>query len=552
MRQTHTLQDFVARVHERLATVVAHPSFHPTQVALLDATLARVRPRALAQPLGDPLSVTYLVARAHGRPVDAQMVHVGAFCALYVLSLDLFDDVQDDDLAGKPHAVIGAPIAINDAITLLFLALEELRAAISLEGDEAVRAMYPELFGRVSLRAVSGQHRDLLGAPGALTPDEVLAMQEAKTSSVSLLAECGALLGGADVGQRAHYRALGEALALFIQVRDDLRDIFGKELSPDLATGKVSYPVACLLETGTDEERAELARLAVGLPGSMPALRDLFYRSGAVERSAETLERLREQIHGHVAATHQDAATLRLLLDVVDGLAASVYAPPPLEATRALREPTAGWHARVRAEQARFLERMAPLGSIEAPALRPWHLPHWMYVPATHTIHYPDLEGLGDEALPFQAWLLDEPDLDRVAAIVAGQAPLVMAHEMFHAWRHVSGRMTEDAWHEEWAANVLSVAYGARFEPAALASSVALARDVVARFPEGLGQAGHAALARCEEPGPCRGYELDLLEVAVVGLEMVRRLAEAPKGLEATLAAVVGPMPAKCQADTAQ
>jgi len=522
-----SLPSYLLSVHERIDEAIEHAGFEADQQRMLRATLARPRAVGLANPYGDPLSLTFLVARAYGRHMDRQAAHVGAFALLYVLSLDLFDDVQDEDLEGKPHASAPPAIAINDAIALMFLALDELRRAIELEKSAERRAAYLALFSSVSLRAVAGQHRDLAGSVRTPSPEEVLAMHEAKTSSVCLLVECGALLGRVDPRARATLHRLGEHFAGFIQVRDDLRDIFGKPLSPDLVAQKHTYPLACLLESGTREEREALAKLLGELPGSMDALRSLFYRSGAVEKTAEKLEELRASIHESVAATERQGAPFRILLELVDGLAAAVYEPSPVEATTRLYAPTKGFHGRVRREQERFIERMSAYGVAPRPKLRPWRHPHWMYEPETQTIHYPDLEDLRLEVVPFQASLLGVDDLEEVASIMERQMPLVLAHEMFHAWRHSAGRLSEDHWHEEWAANQLSVAYGAQHARAALRSAVSLAARVLERHAERSDLDFDEVLSRCPTRGEARGYGLDMLGVALVTLEMVRRIVSA-------------------------
>ena len=527
MSSPDSLRAYLAAVARRVDAAVDHNGLHPQQRELLHATVQRPRARSLAEPLGDPLSLTYLIAQAGGRRMDSQAEQVGAFCLLYVLALDLLDDVQDDDLAGTPHADAGAAIAINSAVTLLFLAIDQLHAALAQETGEASRLAYVELLHRVAMLASVGQHRDLLGSAGALTPEDVLENQLAKTSSVSLLAECGALLAGCDEATCERYRTIGERMAMFIQVRDDLRDIYGKEASPDLLTGKVTYPIACFLQEADETGRAELDALVVRLPHSMRDIRDLLYRSGAVAHCAATLDRLREDIHLQVAAVDNRAASLRTLLDVVDGLAETVYEPPPIQATRTLWHPRGPWHERVRAELERFAGRVAHFGLPEPPTLRPWHLPQWMYVPDKRTIFYPDIEGLAGEILPFQAMLLGESDLDEVAHILEEQLPTVLAHEMFHFWRDACGRLTHDHWHEEWAANRLAVAYGAVHEPAALASSQLLAKRVLGTLSERLDEQVEGVLRRCHHPdAAARGYGMDIVSVAVTTLEMLRRLAD--------------------------
>src|SRR5688572_431541 len=253
MRQ---LASFLERVQMRVDRAICVPHFHSEQRALLAATVRQYRPYTEKNPLDDPIALLYLITQAWGRRLDAQVERVAAFCSLYLLAADLLDDVQDEDLAGKPHAAAGAAVASNNAVALLCLALRELHESLEHESCEPQRHQFLELFGRISLLCVSGQHRDLTQA-GARTRAEVLELQMAKTASVSLVVECGALLARCDASASAAYRELGRRLAGVVQVRDDLRDVFGKSDSPDLRGSKLTYPLACFLETAGEQQRSE-------------------------------------------------------------------------------------------------------------------------------------------------------------------------------------------------------------------------------------------------------------------------------------------------------
>lgn len=530
--------------HARVRRAIDHPDFRDDQRALLRATVERALTTGSGR-LGDPSSLMFLLASAHGRPDPRAAAHVGAYCLLYILALDLFDDVQDDDLAGKPHADAGPAIAINSAIALTFLAQRELHAALPFLPSPSHRRALLDTANLTGLAAVAGQHRDLLGGAGASTPAEVLAMQRGKTSSVILLAECGALLAGADDTVRAHHRHIGEQLAQLVQIRDDLRDIFAKELSPDLKTGKLTYPIACYLDGASDGERRELHQELDGLPESLSRIRKLLYDRGAVAQAARALEASRRAIHERVA--RMDVARpgyLRLVLDIVDELSSGIYVVPDLAPTAALRRPGAGAFAnRVVDERRRLVERLRPLGLPEdVPALVPWHQPHWMYVPSRHTIFFPDIDDLGDEILPFQAALLGADDLDEPRERLTSQIPIVLAHEMFHFWRDAVGRLTDDHWHEEHAANALSVAYAQTFEPGALAGALELAARTISRAPDHLDEGARQLLVDCERPRPATGgYGMTAAKIAVVTLEMVRRLATTETTLDDRIADLLGP-----------
>jgi geranylgeranyl pyrophosphate synthase len=475
--------------------------------------------------------------------MDEQAERIGAFSALYLLAADLLDDVQDEDLAGKPHEAAGPAIALNNGIALLLLGLQELCRGMELESDPERARCFLTLFNQTSLAAVSGQHRDLIGEDGAKTPREVLEMQRDKTSSLWLLTECGALLGGCGPGLREQYRLIGENLAMLVQVRDDLRDIYGKEVSPDLLTGRITYPLSRFLETADPALIERYEALLGGLPETMEEIRRLVYDSKVVERSAVALQGFREEIHRTVAATGNESAYHRTFLDLVDQLAESVYTPPPVQETQHLWDHSKGaWHERVRQSRETFLDHMRPFGVPDPPRLRPWHLPQWLYDAERKTIFYPDVEGLKEEILPFQASLLGTPDLNRAAEVMEMQAPVVLAHEMFHFWRHAASRLTGDHWHEEWAANRLAVAYALRFFKDVAAASLELATDVVARFKDVIDDGVGEILERCKRPTREKGgYGMEMHRIAVVTLEMVRRIAEEGPDLDTEVADLLRP-----------
>ena len=537
-----SLSQFLETVDSNVQEAIAVAPMHESQRVLLTETARVLRQPSLDRPLNDPLAITFLIARqACGRP-DPQAVHVAVFCQFYRLAANLFDDVEDEELDRTPHARVGSAVAVNNALALLCLGLRSLTRAVELESHAERRLEYLRLFNRVSLLAVGGQHVDLLGAAGARTPEQVLAMQRAKASSLCLLAECGALLGGCSDHDRAAYRRIGENLALIVQIRDDLRDIFGKAVSPDLATGKVTYPVACFLQMATKTDAERFAALRTDLPATTRDVRALLHASGAVHRCADTIEGFRRHIHHEVASIANPGPEERTLLSVVDALAASIYSPAPVPAATHLWSPRGSWHDLVRGEVALFLQRTQRWDPPEPPPLRPWHLPQWMFDAAERTLHYPDIDGLPEEIFPLYMRLLGTDDTGLVRRLVTAQAPAVLAHEMFHHWRHQNGRLTQDHWHEEWVANRLAVAYVREHDPRAWACSLELADRVVRRWSRLLDLRVQRVLQTCGtyDPG-AKGYAMSLMSMAVVTLEMVRRLSRSGTGLDALVRELLTP-----------
>lgn len=539
MRESFGLVGFLGRVEASVDGAIEAGRFDARQKELLLASASQYRPRTHKNPFGDPLAVFYLIARAHRDELDEQGLELAAFCHFYLLALDILDDVQDDDLAGKPHSAVGSAMAVNDALTLLFLGLSSLERCMRLEASPQRRMQYLKIVNRVALTTGRGQHLDLLGAKGASTPQEVLAMQREKTASLTLICECAALYSGLSDAAREHYRVLGENLSLLVQVLDDVRDVYGKRRSPDLETGKLSYPLSVFLSSASSAQRERFESLKQALPASLKEIRGLLYDTGTLREVAKTMDGFRHAIHHEVAALGQAAPTHRLLLSVIDQLVEAIYAPKPVAETAALRAPSFGFHGYVQRLARDLSQRLAAHGVPETPPLVPWHLPQWMYDKSRGVIYYPDIEGLPEETLPFQAALLGEPDLGKVQQLMWRQAPAVMAHELFHHFRDKAGTMTSDMWHEELVANTLAIAYAARYEPAAVTGGVEIAERVLARPEHRLSAEAERVLAELLDPArplqQGRGYGLDLQQTALVQLAMIRELARRPEQLETAL-----------------
>jgi geranylgeranyl pyrophosphate synthase len=525
------LNTFLDRIYSRAEASLNHPQFDPTQRALLVETLTLFRSNNIHNPIGDLLSIFYRIAKAWDRTIDEQAEHLGTYCLLYIISADLIDDVQDEDLAGKPHAEAGPAIAINSGLTLLFVGLDHLRQALALETSSERQLQYLEIFNHYSVLAVSGQHQDLMGAAGAQTCTDVLAMQQAKTSSIAMVIECAALFAQCNPETTRLYRSIGGQLVQFMQIIGDIYDIFGKRVSPDLATQKMTYPIACFLELASPEERLQFDLLRNTLPNSLTAIRRLFYDSGAIAQVAETIERLRVGIHTDLAATGNASAAHQTWLYFIDNLASGLYTIEPVEASRFIQQPENEWNQEIKQLAAQFRINMAAYHPPATPDLLPWFAPEWMYVPKRQVVYYPDLEGQPEEILPEMAVAIGTEDLDLVLQRLKNHAKFVMAHELFHHWRDMSGNLTEDAWYEEWAAFRLLIAYTQTFHADELQEGLALIEQILAKHQSALSDRAQAILesffAPNYQPQPgAHSYGVNLDEVGLIQLAMARRLCD--------------------------
>lgn len=524
-----SLGDFVKRVYRRIEDSICDPPFVKTQRELLLETVHVCRDRSLANPVGDPVAFFYWIARAWNRDLQGEAERLAAFCLLYILSLDLFDDVQDEDLAGKPHERAGPAIAVNSAGTLLFLALDNLRQAVRAESVGEGVLPYLEVFNRVSLLAATGQYEDLTSRDTMLTSEQVSRIQRAKTSSLTLVSECAAIYAGCDQQARDRYRRASEEMVLLIQMVDDLRDIFGKSVSPDLMAGRLTYPVACFYAVASPEQVATFQTMSASLPGSLKAIRKLLYESGAVQKVAEEIERSRIRVHEHLAATGNACAAHRNWLFVADGLAGAVYRPPLLACSRFIQQPDGHWYRRVQELTDQFAADLKPYGPPPVPPLIPWHQPQFMYEPQREVIFYPDVEGQPEQILPFYGDIMHMEDPQSIRAVYEAHLPSILAHELFHHWRDVSGRLTQDAWYEEWVAVLLQVAYLKEFHRELLADALVLADRILARNPDGISDKGREILESLFIPGlhPSRdaaGYGVDIKEAALIQTALSKRL----------------------------
>ena len=523
------LPDFLDGVWQGMMDLVHATVPGKEQRQLLLATLDRYRGQVSGNPFSDPLSWFHLVVSAESGQHDERARWLGAFCQFYILSLDLIDDVQDNDLGGKPHEAAGPAVAINSGLALFALALAAQGRAMAQEVDPSRWAAHHTLLATTFMAACAGQHEDLTRS--ARTVDDVLVAHRGKTSSIVLVIECAALHAAASQAAMARYRQAAEHLAVLVQIVDDMRDIFGKPASPDLDGGKVTYPVAAFLEEATPEQEASFAELVKQGAAGLRGVRKLFYDTGAVRRTAEAMESSRRAIHAAITGLDNSHPALRTWLCLADSLAGTIYVPPPLPESGALLQPDRPWDNMVRGLAAQFADDLRWFGPPATPQMVPWPLSQFMYDPARRTLFYADIEGQPAEILPAMAALLGSQDLAWARSVAEGQAPLVIAHELFHHWRDAAGRLTSDFWFEELAASRLAIAYIRHFRPDVVDATRQVAARALAAHPDGLSPTCQAILDRLVRPdrqpeAGDPGYGVNIRDVALIQFAMVLHILD--------------------------
>lgn len=199
-------------------------------------------------------------AALFGLPAAAAVTAATAIECIHCYSL-VHDDLpamDNDDLRrGRPtvHKAYDEATAILAGDGLLTLAFD-LLAGEDAHPDPRVRIALVRALARAAGIGgmVGGQMLDLAaegrfsaGTPLPLAEDAICDLQAMKTGALLAVAvEAGAILGGADAGDRAALLAYGRALGAAFQIADDILDVegtaeeVGKKVGKDADAGKAT------------------------------------------------------------------------------------------------------------------------------------------------------------------------------------------------------------------------------------------------------------------------------------------------------------------------
>jgi geranylgeranyl diphosphate synthase type I len=178
-------------------------------------------------------------------------------------------------------------------------------------------------FDETCLALTQGQHADMdFEKRNGVNVDEYLAMITGKTAVlISLSAELGALIAGADAATIAHYAQFGRALGLAFQVIDDILGIWGdealtgKSAATDITTKKKTLPILYGLAHST--ALAELYEQEVD-EGFVATAVALLNQSGARDYARDKAAAYSQSALDHLAAAQTNgpaAVALRQLAD---------------------------------------------------------------------------------------------------------------------------------------------------------------------------------------------------------------------------------------------
>jgi competence protein ComQ len=178
---------------------------------------------------------------------EKQATAAAAAVELMILSLDIFDDLQDQDNDQVPWSVCPPALAMNAAIGLQALAVDVL---MELPIATSRRMAAVNVLNKGILGATNGQYADLMNH--AMTEEACLAMIENK-SGVLVAAAC--LVGTALVTDEHHeiVESYGRAMGVSAQINNDVEGIQRWSTRNDLLARKQTLPVQFVLEQQSEE-----------------------------------------------------------------------------------------------------------------------------------------------------------------------------------------------------------------------------------------------------------------------------------------------------------
>jgi len=181
---------------------------------------------------------------------DLQASAAAAAVELMILSLDIYDDLQDRDNEQVPWSAISPALALNAAIGLQALSVSVLME-LPIAMDRKMAAI--KALNKGILNATNGQHADLLNE--TMTEDECMAMIENKSGA---LVASACLVGAALMTDEYAelIESYGRALGVSAQINNDVEGIQRWSTRNDLLARKQTLPIQFVLEQQSEEAAA--------------------------------------------------------------------------------------------------------------------------------------------------------------------------------------------------------------------------------------------------------------------------------------------------------
>lgn len=165
---------------------------------------------------------------------------IPAAVELLILSIDIFDDLEDDDNPVPPWSNTPPALALNVATALLILSNKVLQHFIASHPGVNQQLIYGKL-----LESIHGQHSDLLNSFD--NEKDYLDMVKRKSGSLTALA---CLIGslGANRDQQTIINQYGEKIGLIAQIYNDLKAVEDWDSKSDIKQRKMNLPILYMLD----------------------------------------------------------------------------------------------------------------------------------------------------------------------------------------------------------------------------------------------------------------------------------------------------------------
>ncbi|MFP4438544.1 MAG: polyprenyl synthetase family protein [Chloroflexaceae bacterium] len=235
----------------------------------------------------------------------SQAVPVAAAVEIFMVALDLLDDLEDNEA----HPLVtrfGPARALNVSTGLLLLAQQQL--LISSPGPTAV-----DMLLSTGLHACSGQDADLGGLPPQ--DDQIhVALEITSWKSATLVAtvcRLGALCAGADAAVQAGYARLGWHMGMMAQLANDIRAVAPDATEKtDIRLGRPTLPLVY----------ADCRRGDTAAGGDTPATRARLWNGASVYLTWAVVETYRRQARDLIAQLTPDPQLRVMLLKLLPAI----------------------------------------------------------------------------------------------------------------------------------------------------------------------------------------------------------------------------------------
>lgn len=165
---------------------------------------------------------------------------ITAAVELLILSIDIFDDLEDGDNPEPPWSNTNPALTLNVATALLILSTKVLHNFIASYPGGNHHLIYEKL-----QESINGQHSDLLNSID--NEKDYIDMVKRKSGSLTALA---CLIGSVDANpdQQTIINQYGEKIGLIAQIYNDLKSVEDWDLKSDIKQKKKSLPILYMLD----------------------------------------------------------------------------------------------------------------------------------------------------------------------------------------------------------------------------------------------------------------------------------------------------------------